>query len=229
MTEMRAGQELLLIGIPGLLGTRTLLESWEEELCRRFSRRYLREERRKLERLPLLSFREDRIMACGLLLHREDKRAVTLSEKDLIAKENAGEIFPGELGDLIPGYAKDYGLSALISVEDGGVLDAIWRLCEGKKGGRSFGCRFSYGRIPFLSLSIELCELFSQNPFRLPSGNCCLMALERGYALSEKLGQCGVRSSVIGSLSEDRKRLRTDGIAASFLTKGEVPNLFSGR
>ena len=50
--------------------------------------------------------------------------------------------------------------------------------------------------------TIEICELFDLNPYRLSSGECLLMAVENGGDAVKILSEAGIPSAVIGKVEK---------------------------
>ncbi len=247
MNKLTAGQDILLIGYPGTLGTLRLLEERPEEIRQRFSGSYLTEEIRRLLSLPILRLEgvmssaeeielspesvasaEERpcIAADGLLLRAEDGTPAPLWEKDVQAKRNAGELVTGFVPDVLPGFRQKYEVSAIRPVGRGGVLAALWNLLAedgvdektGKRHSPGPGCSYRLDRIPLLQITVELCELFGLNPYRLAAEHCFLAVAGSGFQLCEDLRSRGLEAAVFGRIEKDKKRVRTDGREPAFLT-----------
>ncbi len=226
MNKLKPGQDILLIGYPGTLGSLRILEEKPEEIRRRFSGAYLSEEIRRLIELPILTLREGKLAADGVLIHTEDGEPAPLGEADVQAKRNAGELITGFLPDVLPGLTERYQVSAIRPVGRGGVLAALWDLLSedgvdpesGKRRSPGPGCRFRYDGIPLLQITVELCELFGLNPYRLLSEHCFLAVAGSGFQLCRDLRDRGVEAAVFGQIEEGRKRVRIDSREEAFLT-----------
>ena len=57
-------------------------------------------------------------------------------------------------------------------------------------------------KIPVAQETIEICELFDLNPYRLSSGECLLMAVENGGDAVKLLSEAGIPSAVIGKVEK---------------------------
>lgn len=93
---------------------------------------------------------------------------------------------------------------------EGGILTAIWNLT----GAYRLGARFSLRQIPVQQGTIEVCERFDLNPYRLYSRGCWLLAAENSGQLTERLDGEGIAARVIGQV--------TDGIARLVVGDGET-------
>lgn len=232
MAGLRAGLDLLLVGYAGTAGTEQILSERPEEIRKRFGKSYLREEIVNLMTLPRIRFQKNGLSLSHLYLFSEGGKPVPEGESDLQAKKNAGEIYLGDAENAIPGLYEKYGIYKIKEVEKGGALAALWDFLEeesvsseGKKLSKPLGCEFRYERIALRSITLELCELFDLNPYRLLSENCYLLAAERGYALKEALSSVGIHSEILGETVEGRARVRVDGKERSFLQKSHKDEL----
>lgn len=80
---------------------------------------------------------------------------------------------------------------------EGGILTAIWNL----SGAYETGVSFSLRRIPIRQETVEICERFELNPYRLYSRGCYLLAAENGGRLVEALAACQIPAQVIGTVN----------------------------
>jgi len=144
--------------------------------------------------------------------------AIPLYEKDIRAKENAGEIKRGKIEDLFPGFASDFFLSEVLPLGKGGILAGL-----GEIGGG--GLSFSYSKISFLQSTIELCEHFQLSPYALHSKGAFLLRLERGEDFAGLAREKGIEASCIGRFHEEKKRIRKDEYGESYLYKQERDSL----
>ncbi len=232
MNQLTPGQDILLIGYPGTLGAIRILEERTEEILNRFSRDYITEEIRRFRSLPMLRLDGEMLSASDLLL-RPDGSAAPLWEKDVQAKRNAGELLPGVLPDVLPDFRQQYQVSAIRPVGKGGVLATLWQLLSedgideetGKRHSPGPGCCFYLDRIPLLQITVELCELFGLNPYRLASEHCFLAVAGSGFQLCEDLRSRGLEAAVFGRIEKDKKRVRMDSREPAFLTNEQEDEL----
>lgn len=80
------------------------------------------------------------------------------------------------------------------SVGEGGILKALWNL----SGAYEQGIRFSLRRIPIRQETIEICERFELNPYRLYSAGAYLLVSDHGGQLAEQLNEQQIPAMVIG-------------------------------
>ena len=213
-------EDLVLLGYPGLSGSRFL---WEKGNGLPFSECFQKEERQRIEDLPLLFWEEESLSfsAENIYLFTDKERngePVPLYEDDVRAKENAGEIKRGKVEDLFPGFAKEFSVAEVLPLGKGGVLFGL-----GEIGGGGFS--FSYRKISFLQSTIELCEHFQLSPYALHSKGAFLLRLERGEDFTGLAREKGIEASCIGRFHEEKKRIRKDEYGESYLYKQERDSL----
>ena len=100
------------------------------------------------------------------------------------------------------------------TISKGGVLTAIWKLCDRNHWGLTYNLR----KIPILQGTVEIANFYNLNPYRLLSSNSKL------YVLSIEDENCfnydiDNTISYIGDITNSKKRLRIDGETEAFLTK----------
>lgn len=103
---------------------------------------------------------------------------------------------------------KPAGTVAMHDVAGGGLFTALWEL--GEKLG--MGCRIELNSIPIRQETIEVCEVFDINPYRLRGDGSLLIVTEDSKALIEELATHNILGTVIGQTTEciDRVVIRED-------------------
>ena len=152
--KLCAGQDLIVVGNPGLSGAAVIAERFHSHLKTWFSEEYLEE------------------------LKADSQNA-----------EGALEPALAELGSEI---------TESEPIGEGGVLKAIWNLT----GAYETGVRFALRQIPLTQATIEICERFELNPYRLYSSSCVLLTSENGGRLVQKLKERGIEAAVIGAVQK---------------------------
>ena len=95
------------------------------------------------------------------------------------------------------------GVRIMHDLSRGGIQSALWELSQ--KTGR--GVEAILDHIPIRQETIELCERYRLNPYRLLSNGAMLMVTKDGEALSRYLQQEGIRAAVIGRLTDDHDKV----------------------
>lgn len=99
--------------------------------------------------------------------------------------------------------AEGTGVVAMHDVSRGGIFSALWELAE--VAGMGIEARIS--DIPVRQETIEFCELFGLNPYKLISGGALLLVCENGEELAARLQRQGILATVIGQLRDDNDKV----------------------
>ncbi len=106
---------------------------------------------------------------------------------------------------------------------EGGVLAALWNL----SGIFNRGVDVDLRLLPMRQVTVEVCELFELNPYRLYSGNCILLAAEGGVSLVRRLRREGIPAEVVGCVTKGiARQIRHGGEEAGFLERPQPDELF---
>lgn len=124
-----------------------------------------------------------------------------------------------ESDDIIPEgnleQWKAFGASEWEPAGEGGVLKALWDL----SGAYMTGIRFSLRKIPVKQETIEICERYDMNPYRLFSAGCLLLTADNGGDLVHALKEQGIHAAVIGKVTGGIKRIIDHGESIGFLDR----------
>lgn len=93
--------------------------------------------------------------------------------------------------------AKDFGVSAMHQITEGGILAALWNLTEAS----GTGIEVDLKKIAVKQETIEVCEYFHLNPYQMTSTGSVLLAADDGEGLTALLEREGIKASVIGKLT----------------------------
>ena len=105
---------------------------------------------------------------------------------------------------------------------EGGVLAALWRVLKARR----LGGRYDLGAIPVLQQTIEICEMFALNPYRLFAPSCRVWLAEQPGEILRDAAGAAVPSAVIGCTAGGAAIWRTDTEVPSSLRrpeKDEIP------
>lgn len=140
----------------------------------------------------------------------------TGSYLDRIAETESG-IWNG-----IPGRWKAVGVTDGEPAGEGGILTALWNL----SGAHRLGIEFSLSLIPVRQSTIEICERYGLNPYRLYSKGCWLFAAGHGgdlVRIIESEGGCG---AVIGKVTQGKGRRINHGESTGYLERPAVDEIY---
>lgn len=68
-------------------------------------------------------------------------------------------------------------------------MNSLWNMLEAY----GLGCTIELRAIPILQETVEVCEVFDINPYRLSSGGCLLMAADNGFSALNALRREALR------------------------------------
>ncbi|MGP1348318.1 MAG: AIR synthase-related protein [Stomatobaculum sp.] len=136
----------------------------------------------------------------------------------LISGEERGA--PEEAPDEVEKTAFAAGAAESIRVKQGGVLAALYDMARA----RNCGLRIHLRQIPIRQETVELCELFSLNPYRLYS-NCLIFVADNGFRLAEQLNTAGLPSACAGQLTGGADKLIVDKQEIEYLNRPEPDEL----
>lgn len=115
------------------------------------------------------------------------------------------------------------GVSAMHDITEGGVFGALWEMAEAS----GIGLDIDVKKIPIRQETVEICEFYGINPYRLISSGSMLMAAEDGNKLVRELEKSGIHAVVIGKATEGKDRMiRKDEEEHSFLERPKTDELY---
>jgi hydrogenase maturation factor len=123
-----------------------------------------------------------------LLSNKELKQAEELIESISVLKE-------GLIG-------AEVGAAAMHDATEGGVLGAIYELCEA--GG--VGCMVQMEKFNILEITQKICDHFHLDPLKLISSGSMIIAIspEKAGLLESRLNEEGIEFSKVGKITEER-------------------------
>ncbi|HJA71661.1 MAG TPA: AIR synthase [Candidatus Lachnoclostridium stercoravium] len=96
---------------------------------------------------------------------------------------------------------KQFGVTEWEAAGRGGILTALWNLA----GIHDVGIEFTLRQIPVKQSTVEICEYFNLNPYRLFSEGCFLLVSDNGSQLAERLGEEGMPAVRIGRIQAGKQ------------------------
>ena len=105
---------------------------------------------------------------------------------------------------------------------DGGIMTALWDYFDGF----GLGFEMELRRLPILQETVEVCEVFDVNPYRLQSEGCALLTAANGGALVSKLEKKGIHAVVLGRTQTGIKRQIYNGGIQTFLDRPKPDELY---
>lgn len=114
------------------------------------------------------------------------------------------------------------GVSAMQVVREGGIFGALWELAEES----GVGLVIDLKKIPVKQETIEVCEFFDANPYKLLSGGSLLFTTDKGMNLVALLEEQGIAAAVIGKTIEGNDRILMNEDEKRFLEPAREDELY---
>lgn len=114
------------------------------------------------------------------------------------------------------------GATAMHDITEGGVLGAVYELCEAS----GVGCVLDKESIPVLSVTKKICSHFGINPYRLIGSGSMIITASDENKMMQALTKAGVRAAAIGKITEKDVCLVENGLK-QMIEPPEADELFS--
>lgn len=118
----------------------------------------------------------------------------------------------------IQGEADFFAKAGITDVEpagEGGIMNCLWNLLSAY----GLGCAVELRSIPIRQETVEACEVFDLNPYRLHSGGCYLMAADNGFTAVRAMKKRGIEGTVIGKAEAGIARRIFNGDIETYLDR----------
>ncbi len=139
----------------------------------------------------------------GIIAHDlENKLSSTLSREIIQrAKRMVDDISVVKEGVI----AGEIGVTSMHDVTEGGILGALWEICESSK----VGCRIYKDRIAIDKATRKICDFLQIDPLKLISSGTMIITVDpkKEKTLLSKLKENNIGASVIGEITENKKLL----------------------
>ena len=114
------------------------------------------------------------------------------------------------------------GAGAMHDVSEGGVFGALWELAESA----GVGLEINLKKIPIRQETVEICEYFDINPYKMLSGGSLLIAAQDGNRLVMELEKSGIPAVVIGKATDSNDRVLLNEDERRFLETTQTDELY---
>lgn len=115
------------------------------------------------------------------------------------------------------------GASAMHDVSEGGIFGGLWELAQSS----GVGLEIDLKKIPIRQETVEICEFFDLNPYKIVSGGCLLIATEDGNGMVLELEKAGIEAVVIGKATDGNDRVLLNEDERRFLETTQTDELYS--
>lgn len=99
--------------------------------------------------------------------------------------------------------ASEYGASLMHDATEGGVFGALWEMAAGARK----GIEIELDLIPIKQETIEICEYYQLNPYKLISSGSMLIIVSDGKGLVNALTAEGIQAAVIGKVTQGNDKV----------------------
>ena len=130
----------------------------------------------------------------------------------------------GQMMSILPeaAVAISSGAGAMHDVSEGGVFGALWEMAESA----GVGLEIDLKKIPIRQETVEICEFFDVNPYKLLSGGSLLIATEDGNGLVMELEKANIPAVIIGKATEGNDRVLINDDERRFLETAQTDELY---
>lgn len=141
-----------------------------------------------------------------------ERFSASYAERLLSLDKDAENFAQNRLGEA---FFREAGVTEAEPAEDGGIMNSLWNLLEAY----GLGCTIELRAIPIRQETVEVCEVFDLNPYRLSSGGCLLMAADNGFTALKALRKRGIEGAAIGKVEKGIARRILNGETETFLDR----------
>lgn len=124
--------------------------------------------------------------------------------------------------DSVWKLAREAGASAMYAMGEGGFLSALWKMAEASE----VGLEVDFRKVPVRQETIEVCEVFDIDPYKLQSEGALLIGIRGGEALVQKLRNQGFMAQIIGQTNTGKDRLLYSAGNARYLDRPAEDELY---
>lgn len=113
------------------------------------------------------------------------------------------------------------GVSAMHDASEGGIFGALWEMAEAA----GVGLDIDLKKIPIRQETIEICEFFDINPYKLMSQGAMLMVAANGNEIVRALEAAGIPAVIIGKATDSNDRVLINDGERRFLETTQTDEL----
>lgn len=137
----------------------------------------------------------------SIIAHEKERELIKVLGNEAV---NKAKTYMESLSVVRDGLvAAQFGVNAMHDVTEGGILGAVWEMCEASDN----GVEVYIDQIPVALSTRQICEYYNINPYKLISSGCMLISSEDGEGLVRYLKAAGIAATVIGRLNETKERV----------------------
>ena len=206
---LKPGDELVVACPVALKGTSVIAKSKKDKLAERFSAGFIQN----------CIFLWD---SYGAQREVESQTAVN-EQSDTHSDTQAGaQAGQSEKHSVVWKIAEEAGASALYAMGEGGFLSALWKMAEASE----VGLEVDFRKVLIRQETIEVCEIFDLNPYKLQAEGSVLIGIRGGEALVQRLRNEGFMAEIIGQTNSGNDRLLFSGGSARYLERPAADEIY---
>ena len=199
---LKPGDELVVACPVALKGTSVIAKNKKDKLAERFSAGFIQN----------CIFLWDSYGAQREVESQTAANEQSDTHSDTQAGAQAGQ---SEKHSVVWKIAEEAGASALYAMGVGGFLSALWKMAEASE----VGLEVDFRKVLIRQETIEVCEIFDLNPYKLQADGAVLIGIRGGEALVQRLRNEGFMAEVIGQTNSGNDRLLYSGGSARYLER----------
>ena len=206
---LKPGDELVVACPVALKGTSVIAKSKKDKLAERFSAGFIQN----------CIFLWD---SYGAQREVESQTAVN-EQSDTHSDTQAGaQAGQSEKHSVVWKIAEEAGASALYAMGEGGFLSALWKMAEASE----VGLEVDFRKVLIRQETIEVCEIFDLNPYKLQAEGSVLIGIRGGEALVQRLRNECFMAEIIGQTNSGNDRLLYSGGSARYLERPAADEIY---
>ena len=206
---LKPGDELVVACPVALKGTSVIAKSKKDKLAERFSAGFIQN----------CIFLWDSYGAQREVGSQTAANEQSDTHSDTQAGEQAGQ---SEKHSVVWKIAEEAGASALYAMGEGGFLSALWKMAEASE----VGLEVDFRKVLIRQETIEVCEIFDLNPYKLQAEGSVLIGIRGGEALVQRLRNEGFMAEIIGQTNSGNDRLLYSGGSARYLERPAADEIY---
>ena len=157
----------------------------------------------------------------SIIAHEKQKELTDALGEEIV---NEAKGYMNNLSVVKEGLAAaGFGVNAMHDVTEGGILGAVWEICEAS----GHGAEIIIDNIPVTMSTRMICEYYGISPYKLISSGCMLISAADGEGLVKHLAHAGVQAAVIGRLNGKKEdRMMIAGGKAQLIPQPESDEIY---
>lgn len=206
---LKPGDELVVACPVALKGTSVIAKSKKDKLAERFSAGFIQN----------CIFLWDSYGAQREVESQTAANEQSDAHSDTQTEAQAGQ---SEKHSVVWKIAEEAGASALYAMGEGGFLSALWKMAEASE----VGLEVDFRKVLIRQETIEVCEIFDLNPYKLQAEGSVLIGIRGGEALVQRLRNEGFMAEIIGQTNSGNDRLLYSGGSARYLERPAADEIY---